>query len=161
MIQNELKRRLPPSFTERFPPHRDLAYAAITIIPTLPPVQRRRVTIAFAEALQMVWRVLAGVAIAGLVSCIGMREVAMSEEVDERFALEGEGKGKGGGLAARARVGVGIGEEEEDVERGGGGEGGGLEERVEDLKMVVMVVKGGGEVGEVGVVRAEVKTTER
>lgn len=157
MIQNELKRRLPPSFTERFPPHRDLAYAAITIIPTLPPVQRRRVTIAFAEALQMVWRVLAGVAIAGLVSCIGMREVAMSEEVDERFALEG--KGKGGGLATRTRAGIGE-EEEEDVERGGGGEGGdGLEERVENLKMVVVMVK--GDVGEVGVVRAEVKATER
>ena len=35
---------------------------------------------------------MAGVALAGLLSCLGMREIQMSDELDERFALEVDGK---------------------------------------------------------------------
>ena len=87
-MQNELKRRLPASFTARFPPHQDLAYTAIPMIGSLPLAERVLVTQEFANALRVIWGVLAGVAMAGLVSCVGMREIRMSEELDERFALE-------------------------------------------------------------------------
>ncbi|KAF8468646.1 major facilitator superfamily domain-containing protein [Gautieria morchelliformis] len=88
IMENQLKRHLPAFFTARFPPHQNLAYAAVTTIPKLTPAQRIIVTRVFAGALQVVWRVLVGVALAGLVSCMWMHEIPMSDDVDARYALD-------------------------------------------------------------------------
>jgi hypothetical protein len=89
-MQNQLKRHLPASFTSLFPPNQNLAYAAVAAIPTLPPAQRIIVTKVFADALQVVWRILISVPVAGLVSCLWMQEIPMSKDVDARFALDTE-----------------------------------------------------------------------
>jgi hypothetical protein len=89
-MQNQLKRHLPAFFTSLFPPNQNLAYAAVAAIPTLPPAQRGIVTNVFADALQVVWRILISVSVAGLVSCTWMQEITMSKAVDARFALNTE-----------------------------------------------------------------------
>lgn len=87
-MQNELKRSLPASFIALLPPHQDLAYAAIPVLQTLSPAERKQIIQVYAAALRVIWRIMVVVAVAGLVSCIGMREIRMTDEMDARFALE-------------------------------------------------------------------------
>jgi len=87
ILQNSLSTNLPASFIALFPPHTDIAYAAIDVIPTLPADQRKIVTDGFAKSLAMVWKVLAGVAGGGLISCFIMKEIPLSDELDETYAL--------------------------------------------------------------------------
>ncbi|KAF8523951.1 iron permease [Hysterangium stoloniferum] len=92
ILQNTLSTELPASFIALFPPHTDIAYAAIDIIPTLPPDQRKLVTEGFARSIGMIWKVLAGVAGGGLLSCFLMQEIPMSDEIDENFTLADRSK---------------------------------------------------------------------
>jgi hypothetical protein len=93
-MQNQLKRHLPAFFTSLFPPNQNLSYAAVAAIPRLPPAQRIAVTNVFADALQVVWRILISVPVAGLVSCMWMQEIPTSRDVDARFALNTEAMDK-------------------------------------------------------------------
>ena len=87
-IQNELKRRLPPSFAAQFPAGAEVAYAAIPLIPTLDEPLQTEVRVAFAQAMAVVWKVLAGVAAAGTVTLVLLKEVPMHTVTDERFGLQ-------------------------------------------------------------------------
>ncbi|KAI0676429.1 Mfs1.1 [Trametes maxima] len=101
VLQNVLLHELPASFTARLPEGVQVAYAAIETIPSLPTELQGEVRAAFAHATRLIWLALVGVAGAGLLSCLLLREVQMRAVVeeegwtdlkDERDAVSLEGK---------------------------------------------------------------------
>ncbi|CAK5262653.1 unnamed protein product [Mycena citricolor] len=94
ILQNELSRRLPPAFIAQFPPHFEIAYSAIPAIGLLEEPLRSEVRAAFAGSMDVIWRVMIGVCGLGLLFALFMKEVPMSTDVDERYALQ-----EGGGPA--------------------------------------------------------------
>jgi len=94
VMQNELKKRLPLDFLALFPPNQDIAYAAIDVIPTLDAATQQIVRANFASAISVIWKVLAGIAGAGLASCFIMREIPMSDELDDQWQLDQAGKSR-------------------------------------------------------------------
>ena len=66
VLQNQLTRTLPKSFTAQFPQGREIAFAAIPMIGGLPEPLRDQVRAASAHSLSVVWFVMAGVSAAGV-----------------------------------------------------------------------------------------------
>ena len=66
VLQTQLTQRLPPDFTATFPQGVAVAYSAIPLVPALEEPLRTQVREAFADALAVFWRVMAGVAGLGL-----------------------------------------------------------------------------------------------
>ncbi|KAI0759674.1 iron permease [Trametes elegans] len=98
ILQSTLAHALPASFTAALPAGVQVAYAAIPAIPALPPPLRSAVRAAFARALQLVWRVMAGLSGAGLLSCLLMGEVEMRKDsLDEKWGLQESVRGNGEG----------------------------------------------------------------
>ncbi|KAI0372207.1 iron permease, partial [Pilatotrama ljubarskyi] len=89
ILQNVLIRDLPTSFTSRLPDGAQIAYAAIGTISSLPESLREEVRAAFARATRLIWLVTIGISVAGLLSCLLMREVQLragdSLVVDEEW----------------------------------------------------------------------------
>ncbi len=83
ILQNELKNKLPASFLSQFPQGAELAFSAIPAIPTLEQPLKDEVRNAFGEALKVVWFVLLGIAVAGFVSSLGMRQLKLHTNIDE------------------------------------------------------------------------------
>ncbi|KAI0667858.1 Mfs1.1, partial [Trametes maxima] len=77
LLQSSLQHALPAPFIARLPHGAQVAYAAIDTIRTLPPALQADVRAAFARATRRVWRVMLGIAGAGLLSCLLLREVRM------------------------------------------------------------------------------------
>ncbi|CAE6468598.1 unnamed protein product [Rhizoctonia solani] len=88
VLQTELGKRLPPQFSALFPGGTEIAFSAIPFIASLEEPLRTQVREAFAESLAVLWRVFIGVAGAGFISVFLMREIPMSNETDERWAME-------------------------------------------------------------------------
>ncbi|KAF8996786.1 MFS general substrate transporter [Cyathus striatus] len=88
VLQNELQRRLPDSFTSQFPDGIPLVYTIIPSISALPQPVRDSVREAFAGGLQLMWKILAGVAGLGLVVSFAMAEVPMADATDENWGLD-------------------------------------------------------------------------
>lgn len=65
----------------------EIAFAAIPVIPTLPEPLRSQVREAFAESLSLVWKVMAGVGCAGLISSLALQEIRMTKVTDENYGL--------------------------------------------------------------------------
>jgi hypothetical protein len=82
-LQNELKRNLPTSFIAQFPQDVHIAFSSIPIIPTLSSPLKDEVRNVFAEALKVVWQALLGIAIAGFLFSLGMRQLKLHSEIDE------------------------------------------------------------------------------
>ncbi|KAI0045564.1 MFS general substrate transporter [Auriscalpium vulgare] len=85
VLQNQLKHNLPPAYLAKFPQGADLAFAAIPSIPTLPEPLKSEVRKAFADALRVVWEVLAGVTGVGIISSLFMKHYTLHTMVDEDF----------------------------------------------------------------------------
>ncbi|KAI0833798.1 iron permease [Trametes gibbosa] len=88
ILQNELKKRLPPAFVQQFPAGVEIAYAAIPVIHTLPEPLRTEVRVAFAESLSVVWKAMIGFSAAGFLTLFLLREVPMQKETDEKYSLQ-------------------------------------------------------------------------
>ncbi|KAH9956870.1 iron permease [Russula dissimulans] len=88
ILQNELKRKLPASFLEQFPQGAEIAFATITVIPTLEQPFRDEVRKAFAESFSVVWWVTLALAIAGSLCTIGMEQLPLHAEVDKDWGTE-------------------------------------------------------------------------
>jgi hypothetical protein len=88
ILQNQLKKKLPLSFTAQFPQGVDIAFAAIPLIDGLEEPLRTEVRVAFAQSLRIIWLVMIGISGAGLLTMAFMKEVVMEMKPDERFALE-------------------------------------------------------------------------
>ncbi|KAI0741189.1 iron permease [Earliella scabrosa] len=90
ILQNELKKYLPPTFAAQFPDGVEIAYAAIPVIPTLDDGLRAEVHVAFAQSLSVVWKVMTGLAGAGLLVNFMLKEIPMHTSRDYRYALQDE-----------------------------------------------------------------------
>ncbi|CAK5275831.1 unnamed protein product [Mycena citricolor] len=88
ILQNELHHHLPVAFVAQFPPHFEIAYAAIPSINALEEPLRSEVQAAFASSLAMIWKVMVGICGLGLLFSMLMKEVPMTMLKDDRFALE-------------------------------------------------------------------------
>ncbi|OBZ71185.1 putative transporter C3H1.06c [Grifola frondosa] len=76
IIQNELTRRLPPAFLAQFPGG----------------IPSREVRAAFAAAIAVLWKALTGVAGAGFIASLFMREIPMHATIDENWDLSDDKK---------------------------------------------------------------------
>ncbi|KAI0759680.1 iron permease [Trametes elegans] len=106
ILQNVLLRDLPRTFTARFPQGVQIAYAVIPTVRTLPEPLKDEVRATFARAARLIWHVMLGVAGAGLLSCLLMREVELRKDsLDDQWGLKedgGEDAGSAGGREKRA-----------------------------------------------------------
>ncbi|KAG8977222.1 hypothetical protein FRC05_002222 [Tulasnella sp. 425] len=104
ILRNELKRRLPSEFLEQVTGGADssnleLAYAVIPVIPTLSEPLKTQVRVAFAESLRLIWFVLLGVAGAGVLSLLLMREQEMADMTDDQWGMKERERPTDGGPA--------------------------------------------------------------
>lgn len=86
ILQNVLKRQLPPAFLAQFPEGVQLAYVIIPEIPQLTEPLQDSVRASFASGLAVLWKALIGFAAAGLFASLFMKEIPMHVETDENWA---------------------------------------------------------------------------
>ncbi|TFY60743.1 hypothetical protein EVG20_g7309 [Dentipellis fragilis] len=87
ILQNELKKKLPPAFASQFPAGFEIAYAAIPVISGLPEPLRTEVRTAFAASLVTVWQTMIGLCGLGLLSLLFLKEVRLRQDVNEAYGL--------------------------------------------------------------------------
>ncbi|KAI0833802.1 iron permease [Trametes gibbosa] len=113
ILQNELKKRLPPAFAQQFPAGVEIAYAAIPAIRALPEPLRTEVRAAFAQSMAVVWKAALGFAAAGFLTLFLLREVPMQQHTDQTYGLQAQAQAQAAAQAeAAGRVGRGSDEEE-------------------------------------------------
>ena len=83
IIQNELKNKLPASFLTQFPQGMEIAFQTIPIIPSLKAPLRDDIRNTFGIALRVVWQVVLGISIAGMVCNIGIKRLELHTDMDE------------------------------------------------------------------------------
>ncbi|KAH8818766.1 iron permease [Flagelloscypha sp. PMI_526] len=88
ILQNQLKKNLPSSFTLQSQSGVEIAFTIIDTIPHIPEPLQTEVKAAFAKSMTMIWLVMVGISGLGLVSLILMREVQLRETVDANYALK-------------------------------------------------------------------------
>ncbi|TBU29033.1 major facilitator superfamily domain-containing protein [Dichomitus squalens] len=88
ILQNELNKRLPVAFLNMYPGGASIAYSAIPDISGLQEPLRSQVRDAFAGSIAVIWQVMIGIAGAGLLSSLAMKNVQMGSKVDEKWGLE-------------------------------------------------------------------------
>ena len=88
ILQNGLKKRLPAEFVGQFKEGSEIAYAAIPLINGLEEPLRSQVRNAFALSMAVMWKTMIGIAGAGLLTVILLKEVEMNQHIDETFTLE-------------------------------------------------------------------------
>ncbi|KAI0291116.1 major facilitator superfamily domain-containing protein [Russula brevipes] len=88
VLQNELMKKLPAAFLAQFPQGAEIAIATIPIIPSLEQPLKDQVRDTFADALRVVWQVVLGIAIAGFLCSLGMRELKLHTEIDEDWGRQ-------------------------------------------------------------------------
>ncbi|KAI0326036.1 iron permease [Cubamyces sp. BRFM 1775] len=105
ILQAQLLHGLPSSFTAGLPQGVQIAYAAIPQIPALHEPLRTEVRAAFADATQLIWRIMAGISGAGLLSCLLMSEIRLREDsLDEKWGLKDEATTKEGVMSSTATI---------------------------------------------------------
>ncbi|KAF7303486.1 MFS general substrate transporter [Mycena indigotica] len=88
ILQNKLTSTLPDSFLAEFPGGTQIAFAIIPSLGGLPPPLRAAVRDSFAHAFRLLWRVLAGLGGAGLLSSLVMKGLRLHTEVDGTYGRE-------------------------------------------------------------------------
>ncbi len=94
ILQNVLQQNLPTSYLVTLPRNREFAYAIIPQIRKLPEPLKDQVREAFADGTRLVWWVMLGMSVAGLATCLLMREEEMKTSMDETWALQETAKAK-------------------------------------------------------------------
>ncbi|KAJ6511403.1 major facilitator superfamily domain-containing protein [Mycena vitilis] len=90
VLQNQLKKQLPPDFSQLFPEGIEIAYAAIPQIPTLPQPLKEEVRAAFAQSLSKLWQVHIGLAGLGLLASLLMRGLPLHTQLNKEWEMERE-----------------------------------------------------------------------
>ncbi|PIL24610.1 MFS general substrate transporter [Ganoderma sinense ZZ0214-1] len=91
VLQNGVQGKLPPSVQATLPGLNNVVYAVVPLIPTMQQPAKDIVRRAFAESFQTVWRILIGVAGAGLIASLGMKALPLHTQ---RNITLSEAKGK-------------------------------------------------------------------
>lgn len=94
VLQNELKRRLPPGFIAEFPQGTAVAYSIIPLIDSLQEPLKTQVREAFAGSLRVQWQVLIGIGGMGLLVSLVMKCLPLHTDVDENWGLKENRSGK-------------------------------------------------------------------
>ncbi|KAJ7254595.1 iron permease [Mycena rebaudengoi] len=92
VLQNTLQKQLPADFVAQFPPGFEIANVAIPRIHQLPEPLCSEVQDAFADSMGVIWQTMIGFAGLGLLLSFVMREVQMTNAIDENFGLVVEEK---------------------------------------------------------------------
>ena len=87
ILQNVLTEQLPKSLTEHLSKGQEVAYQLIPSIRTMHEPEKTAVRVAFSHGTQLIWRVMIGLSVAGLLTCLLMREEEMQTEMDETWAM--------------------------------------------------------------------------
>jgi hypothetical protein len=87
VLQTQLGKRLPPSFTEQFPQGVAIAYQIIPVIPDLPEPARGAVREAYASSLIVLWQVMIGISGLGLLSSLFMKALPLHTQRDDQWAF--------------------------------------------------------------------------
>ncbi|KAH9858981.1 iron permease [Lenzites betulinus] len=96
ILQTKLLDTLPAAYTASLPQGVQIAYAVIPSIPSLPEPLRTEVRAAFAQAIRLIWYVMAGISGAGLLTVLLMNEVELRKDsLDEKWGLLDETKPTG------------------------------------------------------------------
>ena len=88
ILQNELQQRLPTSLLATISQGEDYAYNLIPQIPTLEPTLQSEVRLAFADSLQIVWRVLLIFSGVGMASMALMKGIPLSTTTSRERGIE-------------------------------------------------------------------------
>jgi len=88
ILQNELNRRLPIEFLDRFPAGTgvSIVYSAIPQISSLAEPLRTQVRVAFIDSLRVIWEVTAAVSGLGLFSTLFMKAYPLHTSTDKQWA---------------------------------------------------------------------------
>ena len=90
-----LLQQLPKDFLATLPQGAEIAYSVIPSIKSIQDEQlKQQVRIAFANAVQLVWRVMIGISGAGLLSCLLMKEEQLRTDMDEQWGLQAREQNK-------------------------------------------------------------------
>ncbi|KAI0632743.1 iron permease [Trametes polyzona] len=87
ILQNVLTQKLPHSLTDTLPKDQEYAYQLIPEIRHMHDPQKLDVRNAFADGTRLIWQVMVGLSVAGLLTCFLMREEEMKTEMDETWAV--------------------------------------------------------------------------
>lgn len=79
---------MPASFLAKFPQGVEIAFETIPTIPSLEQPLKDAVRDTFGIALKVVWQLVLGVAIAGLLCGIGMKQLQLHTKIDEDWGRE-------------------------------------------------------------------------
>jgi hypothetical protein len=79
---------LPASFLTQFPQGVEIAFETIPIIPSLNQPLKDDVQNTFGVALKVVWQVVLGISIAGILCNIGLKQLKLHTEIDEDWGRE-------------------------------------------------------------------------
>ncbi|KZT12007.1 iron permease [Laetiporus sulphureus 93-53] len=88
VLQNELRHQLPAAFLERYPDISQVTYTTITQIRSLPEPLKNEVRVAFASSLRVVWLVLVGMSVLGLVVSFLMRGLPLHTDLDQHWGVQ-------------------------------------------------------------------------
>ncbi|KAJ6498098.1 MFS general substrate transporter [Mycena vitilis] len=88
ILQNQLTKKLPAQFFVLFPEDTNLAYSAIPDLASVSEPTRSEIRAAFADSISVIWKVLSGLAGAGLIVSLFMKEVPMHSTVNDPDAAE-------------------------------------------------------------------------
>ena len=83
ILQNELMKKLPASFLTQFPKGMEIAFETIPIIPSLEQPLRDDVRNTFGIALNVIWQVVFGISIVGMLLNIGLKQFELHTIVDK------------------------------------------------------------------------------
>jgi hypothetical protein len=79
---------LPASFLTQFPQGVEIAFETIPIVPSLNQPLKDDVRNTFGIALKVVWQVVLGISIAGILCNIGMKQLKLHTEINEDWGRE-------------------------------------------------------------------------
>jgi hypothetical protein len=79
---------LPASFLTQFPQGVEIGFETIPVIPSLEQPLKDAVLNAFGTALKVVWQLVLGVAIAGSLCSIGMKQLQLHTKIDNDWGRD-------------------------------------------------------------------------
>lgn len=92
ILQNGLKTRLPTSILESSSGDGDIVFRIVSQIPSMPLELRVQVEAAFVDSMRLIWIVVAALCGLGLMTCVIMKDVALSTVTDKNWGLKGKEK---------------------------------------------------------------------
>ncbi|KAJ3473492.1 hypothetical protein NLI96_g12977 [Meripilus lineatus] len=92
VFQNELSKRASPELFNQLPGGVSVVFSTIPLINSLPDELKVPLRVAFADSLDVIFQVMAGIAMIGLISSLFMEALPLHTQIDERWGLQDHDK---------------------------------------------------------------------